>query len=121
MSLGISTCSANIAGLNVCNVIVVQRVINASMGAACITSTGLHVVTLTWTASTSSNVTAYKIYRGTTSGGPYSLLQTAGVVSTYTDNTVISGQTYYYVITAVDNTGAESAYSNQIQAVITVP
>src|SRR5690242_12597773 len=59
MSLGVSSCTANIAGVNVCNVIVVQRVINASMGAACVTSIGLHVVSLHWTLSTSSNVTGY--------------------------------------------------------------
>ncbi len=121
MSLGVSTCTANIAGLNVCNAIIVQRVINASLGSACLTSTGLHVVELTWTASTSTNIVNYKVYRSATSGGPYMLLQTLGVVSSYMDTTVISGQTYYYVVTAVDNTGAESSFSNQAQAVITVP
>jgi fibronectin type 3 domain-containing protein len=33
-----------------------------------------HSVSLSWTASTSSNVGYYKIYRGTTSGEPYRLL-----------------------------------------------
>src|SRR3974390_1544786 len=61
MSLGVSSCTANIVGCNVCNVIVVQRVINASMGSSCLTSTGLHVVSLTWTASSSPNVTNYRI------------------------------------------------------------
>jgi hypothetical protein len=121
MSLGVSGCTANVAGLNVCNVIVVQRVINASLGTGCTTSAGLHVVALTWSPSTSSNVMSYKIYRSTTSGGPYTLLQTIGAVSNYTDATVLSGQTYYYVITAIDNTGAESSFSNQTQAVITTP
>src|SRR5215472_117613 len=32
MSLGVAPCTANIAGANVCNVVVVQRVINASLG-----------------------------------------------------------------------------------------
>src|SRR3954468_10539780 len=48
MSLGIAPCTATVAGANVCNVIVVQRVVNASQGAGCFTSTGLHVVALTW-------------------------------------------------------------------------
>jgi fibronectin type 3 domain-containing protein len=36
----------------------------------------------------------------------------------YTDGTVVSGQMYYYVTTAVDSSGAESGYSNLAQAVI---
>jgi hypothetical protein len=121
MSLGITPCTANVAGVNVCDVVVVQRVINASLGASCATSAGLHVVALNWTPSTSANVSGYKIYRGTTSGGPYTLVQSLGATASYTDNTALSGQTYYYVLTAVDSTGAESSYSNQTQAVIPVP
>jgi hypothetical protein len=121
MSLGVSPCTANIAGPNACNVMVVQRVINASMGGGCTTSTGLHVVVLNWTPS--SNVAGYKVYRSTTSGGPYTLRQTVmgATVSSFTDNTVVSGQTYYYVITSLDSANAESSYSNQTQAIIPTP
>jgi fibronectin type 3 domain-containing protein len=35
--------------------------------------------------------------------------------------TVQAGQTHYYVATAVDGTGAESVYSNEIQLVIPYP
>ena len=123
MSLGLSTCSANIYGANVCNVVVVQRVINASLpGGSCLTGTGTvaHSVTLNWNASTSANVTGYKVYRGTASGGPYSFLASAAT-TTATDNGVNSGATYYYVVTAVDGSNTESAYSNQAQAVIPTP
>jgi len=41
--------------------------------------------------------------------------------TTYSDASVQAGQTYYYVVTAVDGTGAESPYSNQVQAVIPTP
>jgi hypothetical protein len=52
-------------------------------------------------------------------GGPYSKINSAVNTSTaYTDNTVTAGQTYYYVTTAVDGSGNESGYSNQVQAVI---
>jgi len=119
MSLGISPCTANIAGANTCNVVVVQRVINASMGAACATTMSLHVVSLNWAAS-SSSVTGYNVYRSTSSGGPYTLVQSVGMTTSFTDKTVLSGQTYYYVVTAVSN-GVESSYSNQAQAVVTVP
>lgn len=121
MSLGVSPCSAKIAGTNVCNVVVVQRVINASMGGACLTSTGIHGVELAWASSTSAGVTGYKVYRGTASGGPYTLIATVGTTTNYTDNTVQSGLTYYYVITAVAGATNESSYSAQAQAVIPVP
>jgi fibronectin type 3 domain-containing protein len=39
----------------------------------------------------------------------------------YTDTSVSSGQTYYYVATAVDGSSNESGYSNQTQAVIPNP
>jgi len=39
----------------------------------------------------------------------------------YTDSTVQSGQTYYYVTTAVDAAGLESSYSSQVHAVIPFP
>ena len=38
--------------------------------------------------------------------------------TTFVDGSVQSGQTYYYVVTAVDTSGTESAYSNQVQAAI---
>jgi hypothetical protein len=122
MSLGTSPCTANVFGSGVCNVVVVQRVINAtpSVGGTCVTGTSVaHSVALNWTASTSSGVTGYKVYRGTTSGGPYTVVATLGVATSYTDATVQSGQTYYYAVTAVG--ASESSYSNQAQAIIPVP
>jgi len=121
MALGLAPCHANVAGSGVCNVVVVQRVINAVLGGTCVTSTP-HSVTLTWIASTSPNVLGYTIYRGTASNGPYARITPLPVAgTTFTDNAVQSGQTYYYVATAVDNSGRESGYSNPAQAVIPSP
>jgi hypothetical protein len=80
-----------------------------------------HSVALTWVASTST-VSGYNIYRGTQNGGPYTLIN-SGLVSllTYTDSTVQAGTTYFYVVTAVDGSGNESSFSNQVQAVIPTP
>jgi fibronectin type 3 domain-containing protein len=39
----------------------------------------------------------------------------------YTDATVVSGATYYYVATAVNSSAEESGYSNQATAVIPNP
>jgi hypothetical protein len=121
-SIGLSSCNANVYGTGVCNVVVVQRVVNASLGGACLTGTTsiAHSVSLNWQASTSGNVSGYKVYRGTTSGGPYALVSSLGLVTSYTDSNVQSGQSYYYVTTAVSS-GTESVYSNQAQAVIPVP
>jgi len=62
------------------------------------------------------------VYRGTVSGGPYLKINSALDTSmSYSDSTVQSGQTYYYVTTAVDSTGVESSYSNQVQVVVPFP
>ena len=77
-----------------------------------------HSVALSWDAST-SHVIGYNIYRGTASGGPYAKLNPSATTTTvYTDSSVQSGQTYYYVTTAVDSGNVESAYSNQATAEI---
>jgi fibronectin type 3 domain-containing protein len=73
---------------------------------------------LSWDAST-SQVAGYNIYRGTKSGGPYAKLNSSLEPGTvYTDSSVQSGTTYYYVSTAVDSSNVESAYSNQAAAAI---
>lgn len=77
-------------------------------------------VALSWNASISSGVIGYNAYRSTTSEGPYTKLNSALLTATsYSDQNVVNGPTYYYVTTAVNTSGVESAYSNQ--AVATVP
>jgi len=67
-------------------------------------------------------VAGYNVYRGTVSGGPYSKLNSSLIApTTYTDSTVQSGQTYFYVVAAVDASNVESAYSNTISAIIPFP
>ena len=88
---------------------------------ATITVPAPHSVSLTWSSSSSSGISGYKLYRGSASGGPYSLL-TSGLSSTrYTDTNVQSGSSYFYVTTAVDSTGQESGYSGEAKAVIPMP
>ncbi len=78
-----------------------------------------HSVDLSWNASTSQNVIGYNVYRGGQSGGPYSKINSVLDPSTvYTDTSVIDGNTYYYVTTAVNSDNQESVYSNEAQAVI---
>ncbi len=83
------------------------------------TSPQQHNVNLSWTASSSQDVTGYNVYRGTTSGGPYTQINSSlDPGTTYTDSSVTGGQTYYYVTTAVDSSGQQSAYSNETSATI---
>ena len=78
-----------------------------------------HYVSTTWTASSSSGVIGYNIYRSQTSGGPYTRLNSWTIGGTaYTDTAVVVGQTYYYVATAVGQGDVESVYSNQASATI---
>ena len=78
-----------------------------------------HTVNLSWDASTSPNIVGYNVYRGANANGPYTKINsTLDPNTSYSDNTVQAGQTYYYVTTAVDNLGLESVYSNQTEAVI---
>jgi len=121
MFLGVVPCTANIVGAGVCDVVFIQRVVNAVINGTCVTTIS-HSVTLSWTASTSLNVTGYNIYRGTKSGGPYTKLTATPVAGTnYTDSAVQAGQTYYYVATAVDNNNNESAYSDPASAAVQSP
>ena len=82
-----------------------------------------HYVSLTWTASTSSGVTGYNVYRSTTSGGPYTLLTSSPLGATatsYQDSAVTAGATYYYVATALVGS-SESGYSGQASAAVPTP
>jgi hypothetical protein len=85
------------------------------------TPTPQHSVALSWSPSSSSSVAGYNIYRGVTTGGPYSQITSMNADNTFTDGSVQAGQTYFYVSTAVDGSGKESSYSNQTQAVIPTP
>ncbi|MGA9144207.1 MAG: choice-of-anchor D domain-containing protein [Candidatus Acidiferrales bacterium] len=81
-----------------------------------------HSVTLSWDASTSSEVAGYHVYRGTVSGGPYSILTSSAVsVTEYTDSSVQAGHVYYYVVRSVDSSGVESTNSSQVSATIPSP
>jgi hypothetical protein len=81
-----------------------------------------HSVTLSWMASASPNVIGYNVYRSTTSGGPYAKLNGSPVgARAYLDSNVASGQSYFYVATAVDSSNNESVYSTQATAIVPTP
>lgn len=109
------------AGSDAGSVTVVSNAANSPLTLA-LSGTGTapvsHTVAISWTPS-ASTYNGFNVYRGTTSGGPYTRVDSA-LISTlsYLDTSVIPGQTYYYVATEVDATGVESAYSSEVSAVI---
>jgi hypothetical protein len=115
MILGTTPCTAHIAGAGQCTDAVRTVVINTALGGGC------HSASLSWTASTSPNVT-YNIYRSMTSGGPYTKLNSSLIATTtYLDTTVQAGQTYYYVVTAVDASNNESPKSIEVKGAVPTP
>jgi fibronectin type 3 domain-containing protein len=82
-----------------------------------------HSVDITWNASSSSNVQGYNVYRGSTSGGPYTKISSTLSASTlaFTDTAPVSGSNYFYVVTAVDSNGLESAASNEVSVSVPTP
>lgn len=103
----------------------------SSNGAAIISvplsGTGLtpqaHSVDIGWNASTSASLQGYNVYRSGTSGGPYTRISPLLSATTllYTDATPLAGQKYFYVVTAVDVSGAESAASAEVFVTIPTP
>jgi len=77
-----------------------------------------HSVELSWKASTNSHVVSYSVYRSTISGSSYGLSASAIGGLSYSDQSVQTGGTYYYVVTAVDDQGRESGYSAQVATII---
>jgi Abnormal spindle-like microcephaly-assoc'd, ASPM-SPD-2-Hydin len=81
-------------------------------------ASGAHRVSLSWNES-SSSIAGYNVYRGSKTGGPYAKVNSSlDSATVYVDSGVTSGQTYFYVTTAVGTDGIESGYSNQVQAAV---
>jgi hypothetical protein len=76
-------------------------------------------VRLSWVAST-SDVAGYNIYRRLASASTYRKINSSlDPATSFTDATVVPGNTYYYVTTAVNSSGQESERSNQVE--VSVP
>lgn len=68
---------------------------------------GVGRVFLKWTPANEATTQGYNILRSTTSGGPYTSIAswTENTYPEYTDGTVVNGTTYYYVISANNQSG----------------
>ena len=85
-------------------------------------SAGSGRVVLAWNANTEEDLAGlpYTVKRGETAGGPYATLSSTGE-NAYTDNAVTNGTTYYYIVTATDEAGNESAPSAERAATPQAP
>jgi hypothetical protein len=85
-------------------------------------------IELTWVAPVNTggtgSITKYRIYRAATSGGqnlagaPHAEV---GNVLTYTDAGAIEGNTYYYVVTAVNSVTGAGAASSEVAVTLSAP
>ena len=92
-----------------------------------VTGTGTpatYSVTLSWTGSTSANISGYNIYRAVYSPAPVNACGSFGKINpslnagtTYTDSIVTDGIAYCYAATAVNKSNEESGYSNIVSDV----
>jgi hypothetical protein len=78
---------------------------------------GVGRVFLTWNENQQADLAGYRVYRSTRSGRGYERLTDKLLNrTTFSDEDVTSGVVYYYVVTAVDQSGNESARSEEKQA-----
>jgi len=71
-------------------------------------------ISLGWDAVTGDpTMYGYEVLRGSQGGGPYTLIATV-TTNSYTDGSVVSGTTYFYVVRAIDQSYNRSGYSNEV-------
>ncbi len=68
-------------------------------------------VSLDWADNCELDLAGYTVYRSTTSGSDYTPIADNLTDSEYIDDDIVDDMTYYYVVTAVDLAGNESAPS----------
>ncbi len=78
-----------------------------------ITTVSYAQLDLTWDANTEEDLDNYNVYRSTTSGGPYDLVASP-TTNLHSDVGLTASTTYYYVVTAVDNSGNEGEASDEV-------
>ena len=78
-------------------------------------------VTVSWNKNMAYNITGYKIYYGTTSGGLTSSISSGDVATiNLTSPTININQRYYFAVTAIDGNSHESAKSAEASGAIDI-
>jgi hypothetical protein len=84
------------------------------------TAAPVHSVNLSWSASTSSSISGYNVYRAAYASACGSFSKINSLLNTgtlYTDSAVADGAIYCYATTAVNTSNEESGYSNVVSNV----
>jgi beta propeller repeat protein len=77
-----------------------------------------HSIRVRWTASGAPDIAGYRVYRRASTLAAFELVGTTGAgASSYLDGGLATGTRYYYRVTAIDQAGGESAFSNESSAV----
>ena len=71
------------------------------------------VVTLAWDLSSAPNIAGYRLHSGTTSGVYGQTSELGNATSTLVSN-LVTGKTYFFVVTAYNTMGVESAPSDEV-------
>ena len=71
--------------------------------------------------ASTSTVTGYRVYYGTASGAYIQSLgngMNAGMSTSFTVSNLTPGKLYYFAVTAIDASGNESIYSNEVSKLL---
>jgi hypothetical protein len=74
---------------------------------------GSGTAVLEWDPVVAADLSGYRVHYGTASGS-YQQTVNAGSSTAYTLNGLSSGTRYYFAVTALDSSGQESGYSNEV-------
>lgn len=86
------------------------------LAASCHPQQRPHWVDLSWTPSTSKNVTSYNVYRRDQSGGPWVKIGSTAE-TTFADHEVKPHEKYFYAVSAVAG-GVEGPWTKEVKAEI---
>jgi len=107
----VSTSSYESGYSNETNVVPVDTAPTAPTGL--VAAGGDSTISLDWDDNSETDIDHYKVYRSTTSGSGYVLVDGNVVDSDYNNGSLNNYTTYYYVVKAVDGIGQESDFSNE--------
>ena len=79
-----------------------------------IAQSGDNVVQLDWEKSLSADLDSYSIHRSEKANGPYTMISGGVLGLSFTDYGAENGRTYHYVVTAVDSSSNQSAFSTEV-------
>jgi len=77
-------------------------------------SAATNSIELLWERNTEPDLAGYRIYRAA-GGGPFEKLADVSQIPSYSDRKVEHGKTYRYAVSAVDQTGNESARTQAVE------